>query len=87
MNYTASTSQPNQQEEFGEFFEAPKAATISAKKEEKKTIEKGTLLDDAADILDMDNLMKVTSSKNDKPNNPGDPLYSALYSKPGQFKY
>lgn len=68
------------QEDFGDFLGAP------ADRGEKKEPAKGTLLDEAKDLLDMDDLMKVSSAQNPVKPAPTT-LYNALYDKPNQLQF
>eukprot|EP00826_Nyctotherus_ovalis_P002204 TRINITY_DN1041_c0_g1_i53.p2 TRINITY_DN1041_c0_g1~~TRINITY_DN1041_c0_g1_i53.p2 ORF type:complete len:156 (+),score=47.70 TRINITY_DN1041_c0_g1_i53:566-1033(+) len=77
FEYTAPNAP---QEDFGDFLGAPGA------REEKKESAKGTLLDEAKDLLDMDDLMKVSSTQNPVKPAPTT-LYNALYDKPNQFQF
>eukprot|EP01022_Parablepharisma_sp_SALTPOND_P016126 TRINITY_DN232_c0_g2_i1.p4 TRINITY_DN232_c0_g2~~TRINITY_DN232_c0_g2_i1.p4 ORF type:complete len:257 (-),score=49.94 TRINITY_DN232_c0_g2_i1:2847-3617(-) len=73
-----------EQDEFGEFFDAsPAPAKPTEKVEAKKPQDKkGTLWDDAKDMLDMDNLMKSENNSKTKPTGPGtDNFYNALYGR------
>lgn len=83
-------SQQKETEDFGDFFEAP--AKPAQKKEAKAFAmpvaapipapkKESNILNDAKDMLDMDDLMKVDNGpKQNKNNNTN--LYDALYGKP-----
>ena len=71
-----------EQEEFGEFFEAPAPAAVQTKKMPEPP--KATLWDDAEGVLDMGDLMKADSNQANSKKSSGysSDLYGALYGKP-----